>query len=610
LALGALTGVQGEADAAVDFELPTMPVAGYAVANEVPASGFSQLVSTLRYRPVVELQSRGPAEGQADVTVRGSIFEHTGFKLGALHLYDAQTGHYAGEVPLDPGMLTAVVVRTGTAHALGGFNANAGSLVYGFAPVVARGRAELGAGNNALVTGSFYQGMELRAGGDGRVRVALDFSAAYSESDGTVAFGDHEFARYAGRLQFAGERWQTDVFGGYLSKFYGWPGMYTGFASLKETDDYQVSLIGVNHRMRYGDGSHIEAGAYFRRLVDDYEFNRALPPAGLFDHTFEVWEAALEGRHGLGGDLSLNWAANVLGDHTVRSTSLFHGNYGSRSYGRVAAMAEKRVGRGLHSEWVLAGGAGVDDSNRSGAKVSPLARVEWRMHRDGVHCVWYADLSQTTQLPGYTALNSSAAGTGLFRGNPDLGRETTQVVELGHERVWGNWSAHAAVFFRDDADLVDWTFSESSPNNRQANPVDIETLGFEGTLGYGRGPLRLSASYAFLEKDADYGSADVDASYYALNFPGHRVTISGTGRIVEGLVLRIDAEYREQEPNARRGSDEEAFRMRVGIDWQPQFAPALGFTLSVDNLTRSNFEPFPGTPGEGRQITLRANCAW
>ena len=50
-----------------------------ATANKEPVGTFDAPVSNLEYDPRVDLQSRNMAEAQADVTIRGGIFENTGF---------------------------------------------------------------------------------------------------------------------------------------------------------------------------------------------------------------------------------------------------------------------------------------------------------------------------------------------------------------------------------------------------------------------------------------------------------------------------------------------------------------------------------------------------
>src|SRR5262245_16355441 len=105
--------------AAAPVQLPEVTVYSPRVANQSPAGTFAMPVPALRYEPRVDIQGRNLAEGQADVTLRGGIFENTGFQVGAATLLDPQTGHYFAEIPIAPAMLGAPQVVTGAELALG-----------------------------------------------------------------------------------------------------------------------------------------------------------------------------------------------------------------------------------------------------------------------------------------------------------------------------------------------------------------------------------------------------------------------------------------------------------------------------------------------------------
>ena len=51
-------------------------IEGAATANDKPVGTFNSPISNLEYDPRVDLQSRNMAEAQADVTIRGGIFEN------------------------------------------------------------------------------------------------------------------------------------------------------------------------------------------------------------------------------------------------------------------------------------------------------------------------------------------------------------------------------------------------------------------------------------------------------------------------------------------------------------------------------------------------------
>ncbi|MEQ8206905.1 MAG: hypothetical protein RIA65_12065, partial [Woeseia sp.] len=160
-ALAVLLPLLSYADTATDgidaSEVSTITVYGQRVANTDPASASASVATALRYDPQVDLQARGHAEGQADISIRGGLFENTGFKLGAVTVMDPQTGHYAALVPLNPDALSAPTILTGIDNALAGFNAAVATLNYEWQPIHAKRQIGLGLGSDALK----YQSLSL-----------------------------------------------------------------------------------------------------------------------------------------------------------------------------------------------------------------------------------------------------------------------------------------------------------------------------------------------------------------------------------------------------------------------------------------------------------------
>ena len=276
--------------------LPEVTVNASRVANQAPAVTFAMPVTALRYEPRVDLHGRNLAEGQADITIRGGIFENSAFQVGALTIVDPQTGHYFAELPVAPSMLAAPEIRTGSDLALGATNTTVGAISQGWRPIRTGGAAAFALGEYRLRRAEITQGFATAPVG-GAARWGVDVAAARSESDGAVPFGEHEFDRVNVRLQRASGAAQTDLFAGYQGKRFGWPNLYTPFNS-NETENLQTLLFALNHRASWGAGEFVEAGAYHRRNKDDYAFNRFAPvgPVHPFQHTTWVSGAAIGGR--------------------------------------------------------------------------------------------------------------------------------------------------------------------------------------------------------------------------------------------------------------------------------------------------------------------------
>jgi len=262
-------------------------------------------------------------------------------------------------------------------------------------------------------------------------------------------------------------------------------------------------------------------------------------------------------------DVGLNYSAQFMHD-SLESTSLVFGPYNNRSIFKLALEPEKTI-KLSDGALTLRGGLAYDDSDRANSAVSPLARVQWAAANGPLY---YLEYSEATQLPTYTALKSSPTA-GLFRGNQSLGRETSRNMELGANANVAGWKLDAGVFYRWDDDLVDWTFKQGV-TARSANPVNIGTFGFEVVAVHRTKSLDVVLGYTCLHKNADYGLAAVDASFYALNFPQQRLTAALTWRFGGGWEIRSDNEYRIQEKNILRtigGND--AVISTLGLHYLP-----------------------------------------
>ena len=275
--------------------LPEVTVYSPRVANQSPAATFAMPVSALRFEPRVDLQSRNFAEGQADVTIRGGIFENTGFSVGAVSLFDPQTGHYFAEIPVAPAMLGSPDVLTGADVALHSINATVGC---GRVRMAANSHCRLRVtrgGEFGLVQGEFYQGYARRREGLGR-RLGVDVAFAHSESDGSIPFGDHEFDRFNGRLQLADlSRKPTFSRAIRISSSAGRICIRRSTRTKRRTSRRCCSRSTIARNSARGD--FFEVGAFYRQNEDDYAFNRFAPvgPIHPFQHTTWVRGAAAAG---------------------------------------------------------------------------------------------------------------------------------------------------------------------------------------------------------------------------------------------------------------------------------------------------------------------------
>ncbi|EDY84018.1 TonB-dependent receptor domain protein [Verrucomicrobiia bacterium DG1235] len=582
------------------IELPELYVTSSHTATVEPASTFGAPVSRLELNPQFDLQVRNIAEAQGDVSIRGGIFENTGFRVGAATLIDPQTGHYFAEIPIAPEMLRGPGLLVAGDNAFGGFNSTVGTVDYSWMEIAEGGSVAVGFGDNSLNFQRFHQAKVLSESADASWGVEIEISR--SEGAGSIENGDHNFVRYSSRLQRLANDSQTDLFAGYQSKYLAWPELYAAPYGSNESDSVRTTLLMFNHAQSYGGDSKWEATAYHRRHHDHYLFNRASLDNRSFVHQTEVSAAAVNGAHVLSDVVTLNYMAQLTADE-IESTNL-ENNFTSRSYAKLSVLPEFLISENGERRVSLRAGASFDDSNRNASKLSPIADVTWTNGDDS----YYFSLSQTSQVSGYTAVGGSTGG--LFASNPDLVREVTRNVEVGATLKRSDWSLSAAGFVREDADLVDWTYSFGSPNARSARNVDIDTYGVEIIASRRFGELELLGSATLLDKDEDYGDASVDASFYALNYAKVRLTAAAVWRATDLIQVRLDNEYRQQRESVLREGDDTAFFSHVGIYYTVPEVEGLELSASVENLWEDDFQEIPGTPGRGRQFSVGARWGW
>lgn len=594
-------------------ELPSFLVESTAVALETPAASFAAPVSRLRFEPRVDLQTRGFAEGQADVTIRGGTFENSGFMLGGLPLLDPQTGHYFADIPVDPDLLTGPEIFTGASNALRGFNANTGTIAMGWKPLQTGGVVDAAIGNNDFnqQRASLRYATETNFLGGRTVGIAL--TGARSEGDGTIAFGDHAFERAGMLFQVRGDTAQTDFYAGYQDKYTAWPGAYTANPNYKETDHYQLTLVTLSHKQTYELGSaesHYYLSAGYRKLNDDYDLS-TLPLPFLsrpYQHETEAALFAGGGRHAFNDAFALNYGAYVSMDD-VESTELTHAGYQSRTLIKGVLLPEWSMALNDTHTLTLQAGGSYDTNNRGRDSFSPIVRAALDQQVGNNTYTYYVEHARTSQVAGYTTLGSNPAA-GAFAGNASLDRAASNNYEVGVQAVSNKWRAQMAIFYRQDHNLADWTFNFAVPGRRQANAVDLNTWGAEALVAVRFGALEVAAGYSYLDKGFDYGTAAVNGSFYALNYAQHRGTLSTIYTITSWLEVRADAEMRYQFANPLRTSSNTAATVSGAIVVRPPQVEGLEIALLGDNLTDSNFQEFPGTPADGRQLALRVGYAW
>lgn len=599
-------------DSLLIYTLPSLTVRGQETANLRPATTFESIVSNLDFDPRIDFQSRNMAEAQGDVSIRGGIFEGTGIRVGAVTLIDPQTGHYSTELPIAPEMLSELEVYTGADNALYGFNSSTGTILYNWSQIFEGGSVTFGGGAHALNFQRLHQAWTKPWGEIEEGSLGYELEYSQSESDGTVEFGDHDFDRSAARIQILRPQSQTDLFAGYQSKYFGWPAMYTAnkFIDPIEYETIKTRLFIFNHQHKFDRANRIEFSLSHRRNSDHYQLDAVSRSSGnafsySAKHETEVASVGFNGYHQLNSSMGVYYAGQCSWDK-IESTTL---RDTSRSYAKLSILPEYLIkeagGERLSFRW----GVSLDNPLRNDSQASLISDIKWqRSHSSGDSETVYLSFSESSQVAGYTAIGASSGGP--FASDADLARESSQNLELGTSVIRDNFKFEGALFYRRDQDLVDWTYTVGDPYARSATGVDLETLGLELIASRRWKTVQAIASYTALDKTSDYGDNRIEASFYALNYAKHRLTLGTIWSPNASIVFRIDNEWRIQENNPLRTSRRRAFFTHLGLSLYPQNYTGLEFFASVDNAWDEDYQDMPGTPGRGIQSSLGLSYAW
>ena len=592
------------------YTLPTLTVRGQETANIRSAATFKSLVSNLDFDPRMDFQSRNMAEAQGDINIRGGTFEGTGIKVGAASLIDPQTGHYSTELPIAPEMLRKARVYTGAENALRGFNSTAGTIAYQWSPIVNVGSITIGGGNNHLNFQRIHTAFKRDLNKSTKWTWGAELEYSRSESDGTIKFGDHHFNRSSARFQLIGPTSQTDFFAGYQDKFFGWPELYAAPFGSNETEDLNTQLFLINHKHTYAaEKSYWESALYHRINSDHYIYDRFAPdPDKPYLHKSKITSIAMSGFHAINEATGVYYTSQIMAD-TIDSNSLTFGNFNSRTNYKLSVLPEYQFNLNEIDNLSLRAGASYDGSNRKGDKLSIISDLTWeKIDTHGNSQSIYLSYSEASKATGYTALNSNPNGY-LFAGNKALSREKSNNLELGAHINHHEWRFEGAIFHRWDKDLVDWTYG-SNENNRKANAVDIDTFGIELIASKRWHILETIASYTFLDKDEDYGDEEIVGSFYALNFANHRITLGAIWTPNDIVKIRLDNEWRLQEDNPVRTSDNNAIYTNISLSIFPPQYDELELFVILDNAWDEDYQDVPGTPGKGDQVSCGVTYRW
>ena len=471
--------------------------------TRLPITGIADILACL---PNIDVRSRGAGNAQTDVSMRGGTFDQVALLLNGVPLQDAQTGHYAMNIPVATALIERIEVLQGidiTGALTGAIN------------IVTRDAEndtytlEMSTGTNSYIQPSFTGSWSRK---DARINTAVDFA----RSDGYYApqanAKEQEALRntdYRMANIYLQTRWRgLDVQAGAQYKDAGLGTGY-GYASMDQFDATRTCFASGHYT--YGvDNWQLRTLVAYRGQYDRYEWHRGTVTNRHWTHNTQ---AALEAQYHWRNAYTLFGVA--FKDEYIRST-----NMGEHNRWQTTLHAKQ------HFRWnriTASLSAAAHYNSWSGWYGSGAAHADYKF--DHARGAVYIDANRSLRMPTWTDMYYKA---GVQRGNTALKAEKAWQIAVGgqYNRQWkeaGSLHLNANAYYRWGQDIIDWTFNETDSLFYATNQHAVNAFGVDVVADYQYNAwLRhLTLRYAYTYMNIDL--AKTKSQY--LDYLRHKLTL-------------------------------------------------------------------------------------
>ena len=506
-------------------------------AEELQSHSVRSISDVLTLVAGIDLRTRGVNDVQGDISMRGGTFDQMLVLLNGVNLTDAQTGHYALDIPIDVSMVERVEILTPSMLLSRGIVAFCGAV-------------------NIVVSESYGDRLraELSAGSHGTAKVSLlatkstgrwshTAAVSYGRSDGYMENTDYRMGNVYLQSVRRGERgsWQFQI-GGQM-KDYGSQAFY----SVSYPDQFESTrtlTASVQNITKLG-ACRIESTLYGRAHSDRFELFRdgmAEAPAWYTGHNHHIGSTA-----GVRSRATVQCGrGELLGGVDVRREGIRSNVLGEPDSTLAApyTKAASRTGLSLFGGYHLASGRWDVQAVALGLYNTRFG-LNYGFAADASYSVrpltWRASLSRTFRMPSFTDLYYQSVNQ---RANAALGAESSLNAEAGATVRGRTVSAGLTAYYRSGSDIIDWVRKPEEEVWYSMNHTKVDAVGVDVTSAAMVGVVTLNAAYSWCRVMQDAGEW---ISGSALEYLRHKGTLLLSVEPVKGLVLKADATYRYRE---------------------------------------------------------------
>ncbi len=582
-----------------------MGLLSHVQIQSLPGSDLPQLLS---YAIGFDIRHRGPADIQADISVRGASFDQTLVLLNGLCMNDPQTGHHNMNLPVDMAHIDRIEFISGPGTRLYGTNAFAGAVNFiTEVPDKAGLKISLAAGDFGLFTG--YLSGSFRTG---KLRHFFGAGARTCEGYTTNTDFTENKLYYHGLLPL--KTGSVQLMAGLLNKAFG----ANSFYSAKYPNQFErIQSEFVALKLSTGRNVRLQPSLYWKRHADHFELFREDAPAWYTTHNNHRTDI-------LGADLNLSFRS-VIGT-TSLGINLRYDHIHSNVLGELTghslpvpgdpdAQFTRAGERCLLSLFVdqqfqfrrfkLSAGALLHYTADFGAGVYPGLECAYTLSRS---VQLYASLNRALRLPTFTDLYYQGP---VNTGNPDLLPEESWDTESGLKYEGKGIEGRFCGFFRLGEHLIDWVKYPGDTKWRSANLTRLNTYGIEGQVRLNF-PALLKKNFFLTEASLSYQWIDMKKpttdfiSYYVLDFLKHKVVLSMQHGILKNLSGAWTLSYRDRAGSYSDLSSglEKDYTPYLLLDGKIRWdLGPIDFWIGVNNITNTRYRDISSVLMPGRWVS-------
>ncbi|HEX2395121.1 MAG TPA: TonB-dependent receptor, partial [Bacteroidales bacterium] len=502
--------------------------------EELERSGLTSFADILEYVSNADIRQRSNMGIQADISLRGSSFDHVMILVNGINLSDPQTGHLGLDLPIDPESIERIEVLEGPAARSLGSGAFMGAINIitkkGTEPEIMRSQTM---GEFGLLR--IYLNAGIKTG-----QVYNFLSAGQSSASGYVHNTDHELYNIYYRANTIIQSTQFDLQAGYQSKKFGAGGFYSPrFPDQYEENSGWFGSLKVESGNRLRFNQHV----YWRRRNDHFLLVRNNPAFYENFHLTDVY----------GSQMNITYPAGTFiwnGGIDLRSENILSNNIGFEIpdhieiKGTDSAFYNKEYQRTNLSffaeqvftpkNWDITAGLMVNWNTGFHGKPAIFPGIEIGYTTNNGHTA-FVNINRALHLPTFTDLFYTDP---LNQGNFDLDPNRIISFEGGLKYVKSFINYQMSGFYNSGKDIIDWLWNYES---NRFSPVNLENYvvrGFSSTISYDLSKKALfsnwlnhiSVNYMFLTIDKS-ASATV-SKYYNLKHKLSAVLSQNLGRSI------------------------------------------------------------------------------